>query len=851
MFSQLSLINCAVKVFMSLFSNKMIGLVCPSLSVPKQVIEAILNGKSSYSTFIKNPQSLAIKTDQHLPLYLLSEAPISVYDSLSHPIAILTVFTNKDELADLNFAISNFFVDKPFMDINCLEYTIMYQLTSDAAVPNVNHILTSPSKINVMLDHFYSQLYPFIEAMLHNLHEQVGAIRRGLTGRFFSTTRKMWKSTDMKSNYTYLDPELQTRKLADLAYFIKDYGYCASLYDTLRRDFITDQKIEYASHCESMQTLITVQSTNNMSFENTMFSLFVYHQQPYDYLIELINKVKERTVKPLNTHILIQVVLKCKTNTSLLLYQLLSLLTPRLSQYVALLILHLNQKSTDSVPSDIFTILSQVESSFLIPHCVSILSYANDDLKIKLAQKILFTLKHANQFEQCLPLLPEHDYIVSVPQLKAINLYAHSSPQWQITGGLPQNEPLSIQINVYNPLSFIWNMNNITIHIINSQTKEIQRISTTLLSLKPLETFNLKFDASFQQGHYLLSKLTFEPRSCITFELPLNQTFEVNTKQSLTISHDLTQHYQQYECIPFTITLSSSTKQRINFEWIPNVVGPSQIDIEGQQQIQCVWYVKDCITNFMIKIKGSKDYSLSLPMTISPNSKPTVVNLDETHFQVNSSNFKAHVYSSLKTSVKVNDTLLTVNYNGLLTPEHLSKSCLDIFTIGKKDVFGHCFSSLLNLESNILKRFTSCINTDYLVLLKDNKYFVYPQMKDRLYALCKLNNIQEKQWDRVNGLIKLELEANCKSLSNRLEFKHHYKRSSLNLSIKSHVVNLQGLRCSITKPAVIKSSTIRINGQEAFLDAEFIVDRIGCYKLDILFHLGTEQWTQSQTILIE
>ncbi|KAL4400804.1 hypothetical protein ACI68E_002124 [Malassezia pachydermatis] len=110
-------------------------------------------------------------------------------------------------------------------------------------------------------------LVPFLERSVHQVQEQVAAQRRGLTGRLLGASRKFFAarptsaststtaSTEAEATHGLYVPSslaAQTRRLADLAVFLRDYRLAGNMYEAVRRDYITDQAAMYSACAAEM-----------------------------------------------------------------------------------------------------------------------------------------------------------------------------------------------------------------------------------------------------------------------------------------------------------------------------------------------------------------------------------------------------------------------------------------------------------------------------------------------------------------------------------------------------------------------------------------------------------------------
>ena len=904
--------ECIVK-FRGIFQNDdMIGLLCPSPSIPQQLIDAIMSSSVKYTTTIKNPQGASITVNQPLPFYLCSNAPNSVYDCLSHPIAIISIISNKEELADINFQVSNFFNDKPAMDINCLEYAILY----NGINANVNYMLNDINNVPNMLQHFYSQLYPFIEAMLHNLHEQVGAIRRGLTGRFFSTTRKIWKSTgsEIKSNIlSYLDPELQTRRLADLSYFINDLPYSLALYDTLKRDFMTDNKIDYASHCESMLTLIHAQSNSPILLDPSQFSLFVYHQQPLQYLMSLI-KILSSATTVYNVHILIQVILKCKsTNMKInLLIPLLPLLRNRLQMYIAILLLHLQGSSpidSDtqlSINSVVNPILKNINNPFLVPHILPIFKYINDPtILADITLKCFPFLTTFDQFQLLLShISPDPTRTLSVPFPKChSNIILQSNELFNTSVHRTSNTvqshlPAILVLSIFNPFPYKLSLNNIRIQI---DTVFVSPINDNNVQLASFVHHEFQFQHAYELGSHALIGLFYDiqqpsdqpqlliplsPTSTntIQFKVPLEYPIIANQHIPLSISFNIPKMVFKYEYIVFDIDISTkiACTVHIRFDNEDIVMAQSEFNLViGNNKIPCKWYItsnRHSIQCWITTVNDKEEYTFIHPIEIKESAPIILHKMDNQHYRI-----VGHLDGYISSSILSIKECTSAIQNGMLHLE-MDDGLVGNAISGLQDIVQHKqvnMDQLLNmvqdkasngvlahyknkkmaeLSNNEMKQINYFINRDIVILHnnKDNRitHHVCHISRNRVNGIMGLYGIQGKKGNR-----QIKMGNNKGSAVEIIKIqpqivKHHTGRYSYyivkaEIEIFSDLMALDGIVMTIKNMQLINTITYKINGQRGVILVDLLLDNNGVHLMEMEMALGKMTWRQTEEIYIQ
>ncbi|CAO3630125.1 unnamed protein product [Cunninghamella blakesleeana] len=129
---------------------------------------------------------------------------------------------------------------------------------------------------NMVKEFVVQSLVPFMERNIQHWNEQVASARRGLTGRLFGASRRLFGTnnsrgpltqsiqtipatgrniptgTNMLTIYPFGAPEAQMRKLADFAFMLRDYKFAQIIYDTVRRDYATDKAYKYHAATQEM-----------------------------------------------------------------------------------------------------------------------------------------------------------------------------------------------------------------------------------------------------------------------------------------------------------------------------------------------------------------------------------------------------------------------------------------------------------------------------------------------------------------------------------------------------------------------------------------------------------------------
>ncbi|XP_038077879.1 trafficking protein particle complex subunit 8-like [Patiria miniata] len=150
----------------------------------------------------------------------------------------LDLFDSTDAAFNSNNRILN---DKP-----------LQQVTKGANMHGACLTLSDHDRLRIFVHEFTVRgLLPYIEKMIRTLSEQLAA-RKGLHRSLFSATKKWFGGNkqaekaaitgrDMGGKYLREAPELQMRRLADLAFLVQMYELAYTSYHTAKRDFGNDQ----------------------------------------------------------------------------------------------------------------------------------------------------------------------------------------------------------------------------------------------------------------------------------------------------------------------------------------------------------------------------------------------------------------------------------------------------------------------------------------------------------------------------------------------------------------------------------------------------------------------------------
>ncbi|WFD41952.1 hypothetical protein MPSI1_000590 [Malassezia psittaci] len=147
-------------------------------------------------------------------------------------------------------------------------------------------LLSSTDRANIELflrEFVVKSLVPFLEKNLQHLNEQTGTARRGLTGRLLGAGRKWFSNKPQpeqvsssgydrqRNSYPAQSLVTQTRRLADLAFHLRDYRLAAEMYEIVRRDYEQDQATVYYASATEMLCLTRSLSTNK---DTHLFDLY-------------------------------------------------------------------------------------------------------------------------------------------------------------------------------------------------------------------------------------------------------------------------------------------------------------------------------------------------------------------------------------------------------------------------------------------------------------------------------------------------------------------------------------------------------------------------------------------------
>lgn len=115
---------------------------------------------------------------------------------------------------------------------------------------------------SMVKDFIVQSLIPYMEKQVQYWNEQVAANRRGVAGRLFTASRRLFGQTTgtqapatnyriIEVNgvelliYAHTSPEAQLRRLADFSFQLGDFRTAQGIYDGLRKDFSADKAWKY------------------------------------------------------------------------------------------------------------------------------------------------------------------------------------------------------------------------------------------------------------------------------------------------------------------------------------------------------------------------------------------------------------------------------------------------------------------------------------------------------------------------------------------------------------------------------------------------------------------------------
>lgn len=124
-------------------------------------------------------------------------------------------------------------------------------------------------------------IIPFMERCVSTWNDQVASKRRGISGKFFSLSRRYLGTSSSSSrsssssydsytsSYPPHTPEATMRKLADFAFMLRDFKLAHSTYDVLRSDYQSDKAWKYHAASQEMTALTSILLSNAQPSHHT------------------------------------------------------------------------------------------------------------------------------------------------------------------------------------------------------------------------------------------------------------------------------------------------------------------------------------------------------------------------------------------------------------------------------------------------------------------------------------------------------------------------------------------------------------------------------------------------------
>jgi hypothetical protein len=128
-------------------------------------------------------------------------------------------------------------------------------------------------------DFVVQSLIPYMEKQIQYWNEQVAAQRRGVAGRLFTVSKRLFGQATSTANqpgsghkqqeingvdvsiFAHQSPEAQMRRLADFSFQIGDYRTAQAVYDSIRKDFATEKAWKYQAGAQEMAGLCHLMGT--------------------------------------------------------------------------------------------------------------------------------------------------------------------------------------------------------------------------------------------------------------------------------------------------------------------------------------------------------------------------------------------------------------------------------------------------------------------------------------------------------------------------------------------------------------------------------------------------------------
>ncbi|KAI8641827.1 ER-golgi trafficking TRAPP I complex 85 kDa subunit-domain-containing protein [Parasitella parasitica] len=159
--------------------------------------------------------------------------------------------------------------------------------------------------VKAMVREFTTQsMIPFMERNIQHWNEQVASARRGITGRLFGASRRLFGTSTRNPTtqsvqtitvygpnvpvgantltiYPYAAPEAQMRKLADYAFMLRDYKFAHTIYDTVRRDYATEKAYKHHAGTQEMMGICLLMSSQPLTNKTDVDRHFELAVQQY------------------------------------------------------------------------------------------------------------------------------------------------------------------------------------------------------------------------------------------------------------------------------------------------------------------------------------------------------------------------------------------------------------------------------------------------------------------------------------------------------------------------------------------------------------------------------------------
>ena len=222
--------------------------------------------------------------------YVSESRPMTAFDTLAHPVALVLGVSAHEEdplraLQELSTQAmqSDVFARQAFLDPRVLRcYVVLdrgdgrgdpsavfeavrraYGLQV-ALLPMHDPARAASATRTYVRELVVKSLVPYLERTAQQLNEQVAASRRGFAGRLWGAGRRLLNARTAHEGpapepgpqiFTPDTPEAQTRRLADLAFWLRDYKVASSTYDAARRAFQADGATRHAAAAAEMLLL--------------------------------------------------------------------------------------------------------------------------------------------------------------------------------------------------------------------------------------------------------------------------------------------------------------------------------------------------------------------------------------------------------------------------------------------------------------------------------------------------------------------------------------------------------------------------------------------------------------------